>query len=169
MQPGRPEPMGALARDGGVNFAVFSAHAQRIELCLYDGSGGHETGRADLHGPADGVFSGFLPGAAPGQVYGLRAHGPYAPTLGHRFNPHKLLLDPWAREVVGQFDWADEHHGYTVDHADAANSFDARDNGASALKARVAAPPRQGPGWDNMPRIAPRDVVLYELHVKSSR
>lgn len=167
LQPGRPEPMGALARDEGVNFAVFSAHAHRIELCLYDARGLQETARADLHGPVDGVFCGFLPEAGPGQVYGLRAHGPYAPAQGHLFNPHKLLLDPWAREVVGTFAWADEHHGYIVGHPQGPGSFDARDNAASALKARVAAEPRSAPGWGNRPRIAAQDVVLYELQVKS--
>ena len=101
LSPGHAEPFGALARDGGVNFAVFSDHAERIELCVFDASGAREIKRYTLHGPHDGVFHGFLEGVGPGLVYGLRAHGPYAPERGHRFNPHKLLLDPWAREIVG--------------------------------------------------------------------
>ena len=166
LEEGRTEPMGSHARDGGVNVCVFSQHAQRMELCLFAADARTEVQRLELHGPHDGVFHGFLPGAAPGLVYGLRAHGPYAPHAGHRFNPHKLLLDPNAREIVGQFSWAAEHHGYTLGHADGPFSFDTRDNAADALKARVAAPPSLAPGSFNAPRHANADLVLYEMHVK---
>lgn len=166
LQPGREEPLGALARDGGVNFAVFSQHAQRMEVCVFDAEGGTEVRRYALDGPHDGVWSGFLPGAGPGLVYGLRAHGPYIPAQGHRFNPHKLLLDPNAREIVGRFSWAPEHHGYEVGHPEGPRSFDTRDNAVAMLKARVAPPPQPAPGWHNAPRLAARDVVLYEMHVK---
>ena len=167
LEPGRDEPMGAQARDGGVNFAVFSQHATRVQVCLFDDGGTRELRRLDLHGPHDGVWSGFLRGAGPGLVYGLRAYGPYAPWQGHRFNPHKLLLDPCTSEVIGRFEWADEHHGYQRGHPDGAASFDTRDNAATALKARVPAPSAA----DELPRPpAPRhpaaDVVLYEVHVK---
>lgn len=164
---GRPQPFGALARDGGVNFAVFSDHAEGIELCLFDRDGTTEQHRLPLHGPRDGVFHGFLPGAGPGLVYGLRAAGPWAPAQGHRFNPAKLLLDPWAREIVGNHVWRPEHHGHTPGHADGTRVRDPRDNAAWALKARVAPPPRPAPGAANRPRVAPADVVLYEMHVKS--
>ena len=117
MDPGRTEPMGAHARDGGVNFAVFSQHADQIEVCLFDAQGAQETARWRLHGPRDSVFHGFLPGIGPGQVYGLRAHGPYRPEAGHLFNPYKLLLDPCAREIVGQFHWHHSHHGYVLGDA----------------------------------------------------
>ncbi len=163
---GRHEPFGALARDGGVNFAVFSDHATAIELCVFDTSGSRELRRYPLHGPHDGVFHGFLPGVGAGLVYGLRAHGPYAPEQGHRFNPHKLLLDPWAPEIVGRHRWRPEHHGYEIGHPDGARSFDSRDNAAIALKARVPAPPVPAPGWFNAPRHATADLVLLELHVK---
>lgn len=163
---GRSEPIGALARDGGVNFAVWSDHAERIELCVFDAGGVHELARHALHGPHDGVFHGFLPGAGPGLVYGLRAHGPYAPEQGHRFNPHKLLLDPTAREIVGRFEWRPEHHGHELGHPEGPRSFDTRDNALHALKARVAAPPQPAPGWLNAPRHAAGDLVLYEVHVK---
>jgi isoamylase len=163
---GRAEPFGALARDGGVNFAVFSDYATLIELCVFDASGARELKRYPLSGPHDGVFHGFLEGVGAGLVYGLRAHGPYAPERGHRFNPHKLLLDPWAREIVGHFAWAPEHKGYELGHPDGNRSFDARDNSLHALKARVAAPPQAAPGWHNAPRHAARDLVVYEVHVK---
>ncbi len=167
LTPGRAEPFGALARDGGVNFAVFSAHAERIELCIFDGSGSLELKRYALHGPHDGVFHGFVEGVGPGLVYGLRAHGPYTPDRGHRFNDHKLLLDPWAREIVGHFAWHTGHYGFEIGHPAGSRSFDARDNALYALKARVA-PPRQqpAPGWYNAPRHAEHDVVVYEVHVK---
>ena len=97
MLPGHIEPLGAHVRhhgsESGVNFAVFSEHAQRIEVCLFDASGTRELRRYDLHGPHDGVWHGFLPGLGSGLVYGLRAHGPHAPHEGHRFNSNKLLLD----------------------------------------------------------------------------
>ena len=166
MLPGRHEPMGAHARDGGVNFAVFSQHAERIEVCTYSPDGGTETARHALHGPRDGVFSGFLPGAGAGLVYGLRAHGPYRPEAGHLFNPAKLLLDPCAREIVGHFEWRPEHHGYVVGGAQGLREPDPRDNGAHALKARVAPPDAPAPGPAPPPCVREADVLLYEVHVK---
>ena len=165
--------MGAQARDGGVNFAFFAEHAMAVELCLFDALGGDETARVRLHGPHDGVFHGVLPAAVPGLVYGLRAHGPYAPSRGHRYNPHKLLLDPWAREIVGRFAWRPEHHGYVLGQHH--ESFDTRDNAAVALKARVAPPAASNAastaftaaaGRANAPRHADADLLLYEVHVK---
>ena len=140
IEDGRHAPLGSLARDGGVNFAVFSDNAQSIELCLFDAAGQRELRRYTLHGPQDGVFHGFLPTVGPGLVYGLRAHGPYAPEQGQRFNANKLLLDPYAREIVGHFGWRAEHHGYELGHPDGPRSLDARDNATQALKARVADP-----------------------------
>ncbi|MES2958107.1 MAG: glycogen debranching protein GlgX [Pseudomonadota bacterium] len=163
---GHAEPLGSVTRNGGVNFAVFSDHATSVELCVFDASGARELKRYRLHGPDEGVFRGFLDGVGPGLVYGLRAHGPYAPERGHRFNAHKLLLDPWAREIVGSLQWRAEQHGYELGHPDGSRSFDARDNALHALKARVAAPPRPAPGWFNAPRHAARDLVIYELQVK---
>jgi isoamylase len=168
IQTGRSEPLGALARDGGVNFAVFSDHATAMELCVFDAAGQREIKRYRLHGPQYGVFSGFLPGVGPGLVYGLRAHGPYEPERGHRFNPHKLLLDPYAREIVGHYAPRAEHHGYEMGHPDGPRSFDARDNALHALKARVAPEPSPAPGWHNAPRHAPHDLVVCEVHVKGA-
>lgn len=175
LETGRHEPLGSTVRDGGVNFAVFSQHATQIELCIFDDSGARELRRYNLHGPDDGVFHGWLPGMAAGLVYGLRAHGPYAPEQGHRFNPNKCLLDPYAKEIIGPFSWRAEHHGYQLGHPDGPRSFDQRDNALYALKARVAeafltlshssAPPGHALRCDH-PRIAAKEVVLYEVHVK---
>jgi isoamylase len=158
---GREAPLGSLARDGGVNVAVFSAHATAIELCVYDDAGAHELQRWPLHGPHDGVWHGFLQGAGPGLVYGFRAQGPWAPSQGHRFNANKLLLDPCAREIIGQHQWRSEHHAATE-----AGLPDPRDNATWALKARVAPAPLPAPGWLNAPHHADHDLVIYELHVK---
>ncbi|NWG73790.1 MAG: glycogen debranching protein GlgX, partial [Rubrivivax sp.] len=100
-------------------------------------------------------------------LYGLRAHGPYAPEAGHRFNPHKLLLDPWAREIVGHFRWRPEHFGHEVGHPEGNRIADRRDNALHALKARVAPPPSVAPGVANAPRHRSADLVLYETHVKN--
>jgi len=164
LSTGLPYPLGATVRPEGVNFAVASEHAQFIELCLFDERGTTEVARRRLPGHTDGVWHGFLPGARAGLVYGLRAHGPYSPQAGHRFNPHKLLLDPYARDIVGRFEWRDEHFGFRRGHADGAASFDSRDNAQWALKARVAEP--QAPILAR-PDPRPADqLVLYELHVK---
>jgi glycogen operon protein len=161
---GRHEPMGAHARDGGVNFAVFSEHAEAIDLCLFDEQGKER--RLRLFGPSDGVFHGFLPGAQPGQLYGLRAHGPYRPEAGLLFNPAKLLLDPWAREIVGTYSHEAIHHGYVLGHAEGNREKDTRDNAAQMLKARVAPVASEAPGYGNRPRHRDEDVLLYEVHVK---
>jgi isoamylase len=162
LDEGRSEPMGAHARDGGVNFAVFAQHATRIDACVFDAHGA-EVARLPLHGPHDHVFHGFLPGAGPGLVYGLRADGPHCPDAGHRYNPHKLLLDPCAREIVGRFRWDAAHHDYRL--GEGLRARDERDNAGIALKARVAAPasPHARPA---PPRHRDADVVLYEMHVK---
>ena len=132
--PGRPWPLGAHWDGDGVNFAVFSANAHRIELCVFDADGKEELSRTLLPGHTQDVWHGHLPGAAPGLVYGLRAHGPWRPDRGHRFNPHKLLLDPYAREIVGQFDWADEHFAADRLHP---RQMDMRDNAAEIGRAHV--------------------------------
>ena len=162
LQPGRPWPLGAHWDGQGVNFAVFSAHAQALALCLFDAGGTVETSRHMLPVRTGDIWHGYLPGAAPGLIYGLRAHGPWQPEQGQRFNPHKLLLDPYAREVVGAFAWSDEHFGADRQHP---LEIDTRDNAAAALKARVV---HDNFDWcDARPPAVPLpDTVLYELHVK---
>jgi glycogen operon protein len=160
IETGRPWPMGARWDGAGVNVAVYSDHAEAVELCLFDDSG--ET-RLRLPGRTDGTFHGYLRGAGPGLVYGLRAHGPWAPEAGHRFNPQKLLLDPYAREIVGRFEWRPEQFGHVRGHL---GTPEPADNAAYALKARVVDADRYDWGDDRPPHIASADSVVYEMHVK---
>jgi glycogen operon protein len=162
LDPGRAWPLGASFDGHGLNFAVFSAHATALDLCLYDATGRSETARAPLPGRSGDVWHGLLPEAAPGCVYGLRAHGPWLPDHGHRFNPNKLLLDPYARDIVGVFDWHGANFGAVDGHAD---RMDLRDNGAEALKARVV---HDTFDWqsDAPPATALADSVFYEVHVR---
>jgi hypothetical protein len=141
---------------------VLSGSAQRIELCLFDARGDHEIRRIELPGRTQDVWHGYLPHARPGQVYGFRAHGPWRPDRGQVFDPAKLLLDPWAREVVGQFIWHDEQFG--ADRRFPLNR-DGRDNTAYALKSRVVADDFDW-GGDRAPHTPLDQTVLYELHVK---
>jgi isoamylase len=161
LSQGRPHPLGATLRDGGINVAVFSSVAHRVELCLFDETGAHEVAKFALHGPTDGVFHAFVPGARSGLVYGFRVHGPHAPHEGSRCNPHKLLLDPYAREIVGSFDHGAAHHG-----EEASGAMSRVDNASTALKARVPGKPEGPCPRDNAPRHASNDLVLYEVHVK---
>ncbi len=162
---GRPWPMGATVDGTGVNFAVFSAHATQVDLCLFDNSGQTELVRLPLPAQTGDVWHGHLPGCKPGQVYGLRAHGPWRPDRGHRFNPHKLLLDPWAREIVapaGGFDWRGPHQAADREHP---QHMDTRDNARQAHKARVVQDAFDWQG-DQLLRTPLADTVLYETHVR---
>ncbi|MBX3501676.1 MAG: glycogen debranching protein GlgX [Alphaproteobacteria bacterium] len=161
--PGAPHPRGATWDGLGINFAVFSAHAARIELCIFDPSGRREIKRLPLPEYTDEVWHGYLPGEHAGLVYGYRAYGPYEPTRGHRFNPHKLLLDPYARRLTGELRQSDALYGYRVNSARADLSFDRRDSAPGMLKAVVA---EDGFNWgdDRPPRIPWSDTVIYEAH-----
>jgi len=162
IRAGRPWPLGAHWDGQGVNVAVFSAHAQRLELCLFDAEGARELQRVTLPGHSQDVWHGYLPDAGPGLVYGLRAHGPWRPERGHRFNANKLLLDPYAREIVGRFAWRREQFGADPRHP---GHPDPSDNAAYALKARVVDDRYDWRG-DRPLHTPPTDTVLYELHVK---
>jgi glycogen operon protein len=167
LHAGQPYPLGAHWDGIGVNFAVFSAHAERIELCVFDPRGQRELARLTLPDCTDEVHHGYLPGAGPGLVYGYRAHGPYRPEDGHRFNAHKLLLDPYARAFVGRLLWSDALYGYRTGSPQADLSFDRRDSAFAMPKAMVVAP---GPAWIGAAAAKPRhawaDTVLYEVHVR---
>src|SRR5664279_111753 len=115
---GRPFPLGATWDGLGVNFALFSAHATKVELCLFDAAGEREIERIVLPEYTDEVWHGYLPDARPGTIYGYRVHGPYEPAAGHRFNPNKLLLDPYARQMIGQLQWNPALFGYQVETPD---------------------------------------------------
>src|SRR5690606_22891681 len=121
--------LGANWNGEGTNFALFSAHAERVELCLFD-EAGNETQRLTLPEYTDEIWHGFVPGVGPGQLYGYRVHGPYDPANGHRFNPNKLLLDPYARELHGDIDWSDVQFGYDTESEDKDLSFSELDSAA---------------------------------------
>ena len=163
--PGRPYPLGASWDGDGVNFALFSAHAERVELCLFDRTGRTEVERIDLPELTDEVWHGYLPDAAPGLLYGYRVHGPYAPEAGHRFNANKLLVDPYARALEGAFRWNDAHHGYRVGSGRVDLSFDRRDNARYMPKCRVVEPAFTW-GEDRRPSVPWSDTVIYETHVR---
>ena len=134
---GLPFPLGATWDGSGVNVAVFSAHASRIELCLFDAEGRREVERVALPEFTHEVWHGYFPDLRPGQLYGLRAHGPYAPEAGHRFNPNKLLLDPYARAYAGELRWHDSLYGYRIGSSKADLSFDRRDSARAMPKCRI--------------------------------
>ncbi|WP_049621068.1 glycogen debranching protein GlgX [Frateuria defendens] len=164
VREGLPFPLGATWDGLGVNFALFSAHATRVELCLFDADG-RETERIALPEYTDEVWHGYLPDARPGQVYGYRVHGPYEPDAGHRFNPNKLLLDPYAKQIVGELTWHDALFGYVLGHKDADLSFDKRDSAPYMPKSRVIDPVFTW-GHDRHPRIGWDRTVIYETHVR---
>ncbi len=150
----------------GTNFAFFSAGADKVELCLFDSpQDDHEAERIPLSEQTDMVWHGYLPGVAAGQVYGFRVHGSYEPREGRRFNPHKLLLDPYAKAIARDLRWSDELFGYQMGHDDADLSLDERDSAPFAPLAAVLDP---GYAWadDQPPHIPWNDTVIYELHVK---
>lgn len=159
---GRAWPIGASCDAAGVNFAVFSENASGVDLCVFDATGQQETARWPLRCRTGSIWHGHLPGARAGLIYGFRAHGPWRPDKGHRFNPAKLLLDPWAREIVGAFDWSDLHFAADRSHP---KQMDGRDNAATALKARVV---HDAFDWeDDTPPLTPLgESVIYEVHVK---
>jgi len=138
--PGDFTRLGANFDGDGVNFAIFSAHAERIELCLFDESGKTEIERITLPEFTNEIWHGYIPGLKPGALYGYRVHGPCDPENGHRFNPNKLLVDPYARELVGDIDWGTEQFGYKLDAEEKDLSFDESDSAAKMPKCRVVDP-----------------------------
>ncbi|BAQ45674.1 glycogen debranching protein GlgX [Methylobacterium ajmalii] len=161
---GQPFPLGATWDGLGVNFALFSAHATKVELCLFDDSGETEIERIELPEYTDEVWHGYLPDARPGTIYGYRVHGPYEPEAGHRFNPNKLLLDPYAKALVGSVTWNPALFGYVMESGDD-TTFDTRDSAPFTRKCRVIDPAFTW-GRDQKPNVPWDKTVFYETHVK---
>jgi isoamylase len=163
--PGTPYPLGATWDGRGVNFALFSAHAEKVELCLFDHSGHHEQSRIVLPEYTDEVWHGYLPEVRPDQLYGYRVYGPYDPSNGQRFNHNKLLLDPYAKALHGQLQWSDVVFGYRVGGPREDLGFDRRDSARFMPKCRVV---ETAFTWhdDHPPRKAWEESIILELHVR---
>ncbi|MDH4248790.1 MAG: glycogen debranching protein GlgX [Deltaproteobacteria bacterium] len=162
--PGAPQPLGASFDGRGINFALFSAHAEKVELCLFEPSGKKELTRLTLPECTAQVWHGYVPGLAPGVLYGYRVYGPFDPARGHRFNPNKLLVDPYARALSGPLDWKAANLGYDPASPEKDLSLDPRDNARYMPKSVVLAPCAPV-----SPKTAPRtpwqQTLIYELHV----
>ena len=165
MEPGLPYPLGATWDGKGVNFALFSAHAERVELCIFDARGRRELHRIVLPEYTDEVWHGYLTEARPGLLYGYRVYGPYDPHNGHRFNGHKLLVDPYTKALAGTIRWSDAHFGYRVGSRHGDLSFDRRDN-ASGMPKCVVVDTAFTWGDDRRPNVPWSQTIFYELHVK---
>lgn len=166
VQTGRAYPLGATWDGEGTNFALFSQHAEAVELCLFDPADEQrETGRVRLFGPTDGVWHVYVPGVGAGARYAYRVYGPYEPRQGHRFNPAKLLLDPYARAITGALVWDERQCGYRRGAADGPRGADARDS-AGTLPRCVVVDPSFEWGDDRAPRTPWSRTVIYECHVR---
>ncbi len=165
IEPGLPYPLGATWDGKGVNFALFSAHAERVDICIFDARGRRELARYELPEYTDEVWHGYLPEARPGTLYGYRVYGPYDPARGHRFNHHKLLLDPYAKQLHGAVRWSDAHYGYRVGAPRGDLAFDRRDN-ASGMPKCVVVDSAFTWGDDRRPQVPWAHTIIYELHVR---
>jgi glycogen operon protein len=165
LRTGKPYPLGATWDRRGVNFALFSENAEKVELCLFDGRGERELQRIPLPECTDQVWHGYLAGARAGLLYGYRVYGPYRPEQGHRFNPNKLLIDPYARALLGELQPNEANFGFRTGDPRADLSFDDRDNARYVPKCRVLKPFADRED-DSRPEVPWADAVLYELHVR---
>ncbi|MCA9143210.1 MAG: glycogen debranching protein GlgX [Planctomycetaceae bacterium] len=164
--PGKPYPLGANWDGAGVNFAIYSEHATKVELCLFDSiRAKKEAHRIQMPERTDMVWHAYLPDAVPGQLYGFRVHGPYTPSHGHRFNANKVLLDPYAKSIARDVNWHDSMFGYRIGDVKADLSFDKRDNAAYAPLASVVDTAFTW-GDDRRPNTPWHETVIYEMHVK---
>ena len=161
-----PSRLGASWDGRGTNFALFSANAEKVELCLFDGQGRRELERIELPERTEDVWHGYLNDVSPGQLYGYRVHGPYAPEHGHRFNANKLLLDPYAKRLAGRLVWSDAHFAYRAGSAREDLSFDRRDNARGMPKAVVVDETFNWGRREMRPNIPWEDTIIYEAHVK---
>src|SRR5215217_173340 len=158
--------LGASWDGRGTNFALFSANARKVELCLFDNQGRRELERIELPERNEDVWHGYLNDVSPGQLYGYRVHGPYAPERGHRFNANKLLLDPYAKRLAGRLVWSDAHFAYRTGSSREDLSFDRRDNARGMPKAVVADETFNWGRREIRPNIPWEDTIIYEAHVK---
>jgi isoamylase len=166
VRPGKPYPLGATWDGSGVNFALFSEHATKVELCLFESARTNQSPTTILlKEHTDRVWHGYVPGTSPGQVYGYRVHGPYEPGAGHRFNPSKVLLDPYAKAIARDLTWDDALFGYGVGNPDADLDKDDRDSAPFAPLAEVI-DPKFDWGDDRAPNRPWHQTVIYEVHVK---
>ena len=162
---GHSYPLGASFDGEGTNFAIFSEHATKVELCLFDpGDPTREIARVPLAEKTDQVWHGYLPDAKAGTLYGFRVHGPYEPEKGHRFNPHKLLLDPYAKAISGGFQWGDEMFSYRIG-GEEDREADNRDN-ARLMPKSVVVDDAFDWGKDQLLRRPLAETNIYEAHVK---
>jgi glycogen operon protein len=162
---GLPHPRGGTWDGKGTNFAVFSANATKVEVCIFDASGKREMERIELPEYTDEVWHGYLPDVYPGSVYGYRVHGPYEPSAGHRFNPNKVLLDPYACAHIGELKWNPAVFGYKLESGDD-TTFDDRDSAPFMPKCVVVDP---GFDWKGQPghhQVPWDNTIIYETHVK---
>ncbi len=163
--PGKSYPLGATWDGEGVNFALFSEHAEHVELCLFDPKGRREIDRVPMRWQTDQIWHCYLPEARPAWLYGYRVYGPYDPKKGLRFNPHKLLIDPYARHIVGTVRWSDALFGYRMGNPREDLAMDRRDSAPAMPRCRVI----DGAfSWaeDRPPRTPWHDTIIYELHTK---
>jgi glycogen operon protein len=165
MSAGRPNPIGATFDGEGVNFAVFSEHGERVELCLFDPTGIHEIARIPLLERDGDVWHIYIAGLTPGTCYGYRVHGPYSPEEGHRFNPNKLLLDPYAKRITGDIVWNNAIMGYTIGAKAEDLTYDPRDSAPYVPRSVIVDPSFQW-GTDMPPETDLSDTLIYEAHVK---
>ncbi len=164
--PGKSYPLGAHWDGAGVNFAIFSEHAEKIELCLFDSPEVEKENYViDLPECTNHIWHGYIPGLRPGQLYGYRVHGHYKPQEGHRFNPHKVLLDPYAKAIGRQITWREELFGYDLHNRRKDLAMDKRDNAAWAPLGVVVAPYFDWEG-DTLLKTPWHDTIIYEMHVK---
>ena len=169
LYPGQPYPLGSTLIDDGVNFALFSEHAKRIELCIFDPLGRTEVARLTMPERTDDIWHGFLPNAGEGLIYGYRVHGPYSPQDGHRFNPHMLLLDPYAKKLDGQFRWSEHAFAYDQNSPSLDLVMSHVDNGPFAVKSVVVDENKISDTIVDVnakPRVSWQNTVIYETHVK---
>ena len=165
IEDGKPFPLGATWDGRGANFALFYAHAERVMLCLFDARGRRELEQIPLPNYTNGVWHGYAPDVRPGQLYGYRVYGPYQPQRGHRFNEHKLLLDPYAKSLVGPIRWSDAQFAYRIGRPSVDLSFDRRDDASGMPKCALVDTAFTW-GDDRHPQIPWDETVFYELHVR---